>query len=118
MDAEHVPHLQPGSNLCVCGEPATSAVHQSLLARRRIKDLARIEKVCVWCGAPDTHCQCKCNCTEDGRPYCGEPECDVDFCQDCGDEYSEPCKRHAGTQHEPQHTHAPWGFAGEYPAEP
>ena len=36
-----------------------------------------------------------CNCTEDGLPYCGRPECDVDWCHTCGDEYSEPCPRHA-----------------------
>ena len=35
-----------------------------------------------------------CNCTQDGLPYCGRPDCDVDWCQDCGDEYTEPCARH------------------------
>ena len=36
-----------------------------------------------------------CNCTQEGLPYCGEPECDVDWCYACGDEYTEPCARHA-----------------------
>lgn len=36
----------------------------------------------------------KCNCTEDGLPYCGDPECDIDFCRECGDEYTDPCPRH------------------------
>lgn len=38
---------------------------ESLLARRRRKDLARIhrpamddEGTCTWCGVPDMHCQC------------------------------------------------------------
>lgn len=34
-----------------------------------------------------------CNCTEDGLPYCGRPECDIDWCWYCGDEYTEPCPR-------------------------
>lgn len=36
----------------------------------------------------------ECNCTEDGLPYCGDPECDIDFCRECGDEYTDPCPRH------------------------
>lgn len=36
-----------------------------------------------------------CNCTENGQPYCGQPECDIDWCWYCGDEYTEPCERHA-----------------------
>lgn len=37
-----------------------------------------------------------CNCTQDGHPYCGRPECDIDWCHACGDEYTEPCPRHEG----------------------
>lgn len=40
-----------------------------------------------------------CNCTENWEPYCGRPECDIDWCRDCGDEYSEPCARHTGVDH-------------------
>lgn len=40
-----------------------------------------------------------CNCTEEGLPYCGRPECDIDWCWYCGDEYTEPCTRHAGVDH-------------------
>jgi hypothetical protein len=40
-----------------------------------------------------------CNCTQDGLPYCGRPECDIDWCWYCGDEYSEPCPRHEGVNH-------------------
>ena len=36
----------------------------------------------------------ECCCTQDGRPYCGDPECDIDFCTDCGEEYTNPCPRH------------------------
>lgn len=74
---------------------AADQVIQSLLTKRRLKDLARIERTCVHCGVPTIHCQCLCNCTEEGQPYCGDPECDIDFCEDCGDEYSAPCPRHA-----------------------
>jgi hypothetical protein len=56
----------------------------NLLERRRQKDLARI--------VLPTHC----NCVDEGLPYCGRPECDVDWCWYCGDEYSEPCPRHVG----------------------
>lgn len=37
-----------------------------------------------------------CNCTDDGGTYCGDPACDVDWCTDCGEEYSDPCSRHGG----------------------
>lgn len=40
-----------------------------------------------------------CNCTEDGLPYCGRPDCDIDWCWYCGDEYTEPCPRHEGVAH-------------------
>ena len=40
-----------------------------------------------------------CNCTQDGLPYCGRPECDIDWCYACGDEYTEPCRRHEGVDH-------------------
>jgi len=40
-----------------------------------------------------------CNCTQDGLPCCGQPECDIDWCRDCGDEYTEPCPRHEGVDH-------------------
>ena len=29
-------------------------------------------------------------------PTCEGAGCDLDFCRDCGDEYTEPCVRHAG----------------------
>jgi hypothetical protein len=40
-----------------------------------------------------------CNCTEGGLPYCGRPDCDIDWCWYCGDEYTEPCPRHEGVDH-------------------
>lgn len=40
-----------------------------------------------------------CNCTQEGFTYCGQPDCDIDWCDACGDEYSEPCKRHAEVDH-------------------
>lgn len=40
-----------------------------------------------------------CNCTQDGLPYCGRPECDIDWCWYCGDEYTDPCPRHEGVDH-------------------
>lgn len=39
----------------------------------------------------------ECNCTQDGLPYCGDPDCDIDFCPECGDEYTDPCQRHQPT---------------------
>lgn len=36
----------------------------------------------------------RCNCTEDGGTYCAEPDCDIDFCGQCGEEYDQPCGRH------------------------
>lgn len=30
-----------------------------------------------------------CNCTEDGYPYCGDPQCDIDYCNDCEGELPE-----------------------------
>lgn len=41
----------------------------------------------------------ECCCTELGDPYCGQPECDIYYCHDCGDEFSEPCIRHEGVDH-------------------
>lgn len=39
----------------------------------------------------------ECCCTaENGGTYCGQPECDIYYCHDCGDEFSEPCPRHEG----------------------
>lgn len=29
-------------------------------------------------------------------PTCEGAGCDLDFCRDCGDEYTDPCIRHAG----------------------
>ena len=42
----------------------------------------------------------RCCCENDGLPYCGQPECDIYFCQDCGDEFNEPCARHVDTEYE------------------
>ncbi len=42
--------------------------------------------------------ECCCS-VEDGGTYCGQPECDIYYCQDCGDEFSEPCPRHEGVNH-------------------
>lgn len=44
----------------------------------------------------------RCCCTEidDLLVYCGQPECDIYFCGDCGDEFDEPCERHADTAYE------------------
>lgn len=42
----------------------------------------------------------ECCCTaENGGTYCGQPECDIYYCHDCGDEFSEPCPRHEGVDH-------------------
>ena len=42
----------------------------------------------------------ECCCTaENGGTYCGQPECDIYYCHDCGDEFSEPCPRHEGVNH-------------------
>lgn len=70
MKTDHISMTQAGSNMCVCGEPA--AAHPSA----------------------DEVLPTVCNCTQDGLPYCGQPECDIDWCYACGDEYSEPCPRH------------------------
>ena len=40
-----------------------------------------------------------CNCTQDGLPYCGRAECDIDWCWYCGDEYTDPCPRHEEVDH-------------------
>jgi hypothetical protein len=40
-----------------------------------------------------------CNCTQSGLPYCGRPDCDIDWCWYCGDEYTDPCPRHEGVDH-------------------
>ena len=62
----------------------------------------------AWCHsrvfsvAEQFPCDCgamQCNCTDNGAPYCGDAECDIDFCQDCGDEYTDPCLRHEGVDH-------------------
>lgn len=43
----------------------------------------------------------RCSCTEeDAAPYCGRPECDIYYCEDCGDEFDEPCPRHVDTRYE------------------
>lgn len=42
--------------------------------------------------------ECCCS-VEDGGTYCGRPECDIYYCHDCGDEFSEPCPRHEGVDY-------------------
>jgi hypothetical protein len=42
----------------------------------------------------------ECCCTNDGDPYCGDPACDIYYCQDCGNEFDEPCERHIDTPYE------------------
>lgn len=44
----------------------------------------------------DDECCCS---VEDGGTYCGQPECDIYYCHDCGDEFSEPCPRHEGVNY-------------------
>lgn len=41
-----------------------------------------------------------CAHTEDGEAYCGEPECDIYFCEDCGNEFEDPCERHKGVPYD------------------
>lgn len=62
----------------------------------------------AWCHsrtfsvAESFPCDCgatQCNCTDDGGEYCGLPECDIYFCQDCGEEFDDPCQRHKGVEH-------------------
>lgn len=49
-----------------------------------------------WRGCPD------CRITLVGEcPTCHGDGCDIDFCLDCGDEYEDPCKRHAIHEHAP-----------------
>lgn len=52
-----------------------------------------VQQTATLGGGSSTHAVC--NCTQDGLPYCGRPECDIDWCWYCGDEYTEPCDRHA-----------------------
>jgi len=42
----------------------------------------------------------RCCCTEDNPPgrYCGDPTCDVFWCDDCGPEFDDPCPRHLGLE--------------------
>jgi hypothetical protein len=60
---------------------------------------------CVNCGQPaftpkEHQQEPECCCSvEDGGTYCGQPECDIYYCHDCGDEFSEPCIRHEGVDH-------------------
>lgn len=42
--------------------------------------------------------ECCCS-VEDGGTYCEQPECDIYYCHDCGDEFSEPYPRHEGVDH-------------------
>jgi hypothetical protein len=42
----------------------------------------------------------ECCCTENGEPYCGRPECDIYYCEECGDEFNEPCPRHVGVPYD------------------
>jgi hypothetical protein len=46
----------------------------------------------------NAHRECCCS-VEDGKAYCGDPECDIYYCQDCGPEFDEPCARHEGVDH-------------------
>lgn len=68
----------------------------------------RTDSIACLCGRPEyffcpdwlsqhstLNRECCCS-VEDGGTYCGQPECDVYYCHDCGDEFSEPCPRHEG----------------------
>lgn len=56
-----------------------------------------VQQTATLGGGSLTHAVC--NCTQDGLPYCGRPECDIDWCWYCGDEYTDPCPRHEGVDH-------------------
>lgn len=62
MSGEHPFHPQPGSNICVCGQPVAHVAHPAVVAERIHAATVWIaiddEGTCTWCGVPDMHCQC------------------------------------------------------------
>lgn len=58
-------------------------------------DCGVLRGMCWYCGDEYTESWVQLH----GLPYCGRPECDIDWCWYCGDEYTDPCPRHEGVDH-------------------
>lgn len=83
-----------GQQRCVCGHHERVHAGGNCLAGTPLDACA-----CYGFIGDDFVFPSTCNCTKEGLPYCGRPECDIDWCWYCGDEYTEPCPRHEGVDH-------------------
>lgn len=81
-----------GTFEAVVGHPDQVPLHD------RIDIIAMITRGDFDNDIANAHRECCCT-VEDGKAYCGDPECDIYYCQDCGPEFDEPCTRHEGVAH-------------------